>query len=80
MFENILARIKGIQTSPKYPTSTFLYYLEIDLINKYDKILHLKEEFWKLKSWINWLQDGDENTNSFTYQPSNVEDIIASLS
>lgn len=39
--KTLLARLKGIQMSPRYLASTFLYYLEIDLINKYNEILRL---------------------------------------
>lgn len=39
--------------------------MEIDLINQYNDTLRLEEEFWKLKSCVNWLQHGDANTKFF---------------
>lgn len=51
--------------SPRYPMSIFLQYLDINLINKYNEILRLEEDFWKLKSRINWLHDGDANIKFF---------------
>lgn len=62
---NLLARLKGIQSSNVYPTSSFLQQLEKDLIGQYNDILKLEEEFWKLKSHINWLQQGDANTKFY---------------
>lgn len=39
--------------------SQFLQNLESDLIDQYSDVLKLEEDFWKLESRINWLQDGD---------------------
>lgn len=61
----VIKRIQGIQNSPNYATSTFLYNLENELITEYNKILKLEEYFWKLKSRLNRLNDGDSNTKFF---------------
>lgn len=50
---NIAARLRGLQKSQNYPTSHFLQELEKDLIDQYNHVLTLEEEFWKLKSCIN---------------------------
>lgn len=63
--KKLLARIFGIQSSHSYPISTFLQYLEINLLNNYNDLLRLEENFWGLKSRINWLQQGDANTKIF---------------
>lgn len=70
-FENIfkrkknLARLGGIQLSVNYLTSIFLQNLEHQLLIKFKQILKLEEDFWKLKSRIYWLNDGDSNTYFF---------------
>lgn len=63
--KTILARLTGIQNSAKYATSSFLQNLEISLIKDFNDILRLEEEFWKLKSRINWITDGDANAKFF---------------
>lgn len=60
---NIIKRLQGIHNSKNYPNSYFLLDLEQDLIKEYNDILKREEEFWKLKSRINWLNEGDANTN-----------------
>lgn len=61
----ILARLEGIQNSPKYPFSNFLCNLEESLIVEYNDILKLEEDYWKLRSRVNWLNDDDANTRFF---------------
>lgn len=61
----IQARLEGIQKSPNYTTSTFMSNLENELLEELQKVLKLEEEFWKLKSRIQWIQDGDANTKIF---------------
>lgn len=39
--------------------------LENELLEELQKVLKLEEEFWKLKSRIQWIQDGDANTKFF---------------
>ncbi|XP_019239455.1 PREDICTED: uncharacterized protein LOC109219450 [Nicotiana attenuata] len=61
----LLARIARIQKSPHYPTSTNLQSLETQLIDELNSILKNEEDFWKLKSRIQWLSEGNANTNFF---------------
>lgn len=63
--KEILARIRGIQKSPHYPHSSFLHNLEPDLLSEYDNMLYYEEIFWKTKSKISWLTEGDANTRFF---------------
>lgn len=82
IFENkckILARLAGIQSFVHYPTSLFLHTLE-QLTKDYSNILRLEEGFWKLKSHITWLNEGDANTKFFhmsTLQQKRRNRIIA---
>ncbi|XP_016434006.1 uncharacterized protein LOC107760469 [Nicotiana tabacum] len=61
----ILARIAGIQKSPNYQFNSYLLNLESNLTNELDSILKNEEDFWKLKSWINWLNERDANNRFF---------------
>lgn len=61
----ILARLVGIQKSTSYHSSLFLQNLEKDLQEKYDHLLLVEKEFWKTKSRISWICDGDANTRFF---------------
>lgn len=61
----ILDRLNGIQSSPHYPTSHFLHLLENDIINDYNNLLKIEEDYWKIQFRINWLNDSDANTKFF---------------
>lgn len=61
----LLGRLQGIQSSPNYPGSNFLLDLENRLIIEYSEILKREEKYWKLRSRINWLAQGDANTKFF---------------
>lgn len=60
--KRILASVEGIQKSHHYHHNIFLHDLESDLIHEYDSLLKQKDEFWRAKSRINWLSEGDANT------------------
>lgn len=63
--KNILQILEGIQNSSNYPRSVFLLNLEQSLILDYNILLKQEEEFWKLKSRIDWLSEGDANFKFF---------------
>lgn len=67
----LLARLNSIQKSPHYNHSFFLQELEEDLLKHYNNILKLEEDYWKLKSRINWLNERDANTRFFQISTSN---------
>lgn len=45
--------------------TNFHYNLENSLIEDYNYLLKDEEDFWKLKSRIQWIEDGDANTRFF---------------
>ena len=45
--------------------STFLLNLESDLLKELNMVLDQKEELWALKSCVNWLIQGDQNTTFY---------------
>ena len=63
--KRLLAQFNDIQKSLYHNQSTFLECLEKDLETKYQHILWLKEEFWALKSRIEWMLLGNRNKNFF---------------
>lgn len=60
-----MSRLQGIQYSLNYPHSSFLVKMEQQLINEFKYILKLKKVFWKLKSHITCLNQGDANKKFF---------------
>lgn len=52
--KRLLARLNGIQKSICQNHSTFPVNLKKELLTGYHHILHLEEEFWALKSRIEW--------------------------
>lgn len=62
---SLLAHINGIQKSPHYTHSVFLHNLETTLTTDYDQLLKYEEDYWKTRSRINYLKDGEANTKFF---------------
>ncbi|KAK4713628.1 hypothetical protein R3W88_019535 [Solanum pinnatisectum] len=63
--KRILAKMNGMQKSPAYSHSHYLWNLEAYLLNDYDTVLKVEEDFWKTKSKIDWFSRGDANTKFF---------------
>lgn len=63
--KRVLARINGTQKALLNGPSQFLIQLEKELIAEYNLILQQEEEYWALKSRINWAANGDRNTAFF---------------
>ena len=63
--KNIMARINGIQLALSMRPFTFLVNLEDELLKELDCVLNQEEELWALKSRVNWMNQGDRNTNFY---------------
>jgi ribonuclease HI len=63
--KRVLARLSGAQKALASHPTPFLWNLERDLLAEYNSILDQEQEFWALKSRVNWLIDGDRNTKFF---------------
>ena len=46
-------------------SSTFLVNLEDKLLRELDCVLNQEEELWALKSRVNWMIQGNRNTNFY---------------
>ncbi|KAK4282132.1 hypothetical protein QN277_013544 [Acacia crassicarpa] len=62
---NLLARLKGIQNSPNYPSSSFLCSLEKELQAELDLVLRREELKWFQKARTEWIAKGDRNTRFY---------------
>ena len=60
-----MARINGIQWALSVRPSTFLVNLEDELLRELNRVLNQEEELWALKSRVNWMIQGDRNTNFY---------------
>lgn len=63
--KKIFARLAGIQKAQDSNPCAFLTNLESSLISELNDLLSIEEDFWALKSRMNWLFDGDRNTRFF---------------
>ena len=64
--KRVLARINGAQKALSNGPSHFLIQLEKSLIDEYNLIMQQEEEYWALKSRLNWAAYGDSNTSFFS--------------
>ena len=60
-----MARINGIQRALSVKPSVFLVNLENELLKELDRVLNQEEQLWALKSRVNWMIQGDRNTNFY---------------
>lgn len=63
--KRVLAKLNGTQKALSNRPCPFLVHLEQELIKEYSDILRLEEEFWALKSRLNWAAYGDRSTSFF---------------
>lgn len=70
--ETIISLLDSIQKLGSYQNSLFLQNLENDLLYEYEGILKCEEDFWKIKSRITWLTEGDTNTSFFYTSTINI--------
>lgn len=63
--KRFLTRIKGIQTSPNHPYSTFIQNIKTKLVLEYDNLFKFEEDFQRTKFRINQLLQGSSNTRFF---------------
>ncbi|KAK9994753.1 hypothetical protein SO802_024456 [Lithocarpus litseifolius] len=60
-----MSRLNGIQRALALRPSEFLVKLEDELLRDMDLVLKQEEELWALKSRVNWMIQGDRNTNFY---------------
>lgn len=60
-----MACLNGIQKNVNYPSNPYLLKLENLLSSELTTLLNQENQFWVLKSRINWLQHRDANTRFF---------------
>ena len=63
--KNIMARLNSIQGALANRPSNFLINLENELLKELEVVLSQEEDIWALKSRVNWLVQGDRNTNFY---------------
>ena len=63
--KKVLARLNGTQKALASNPNDFLVHLEKQLTEEYNLIMLQEEEFWAIKSRLNWTAFGDRNTSFF---------------
>ena len=53
--------MNGIQRIIATRPSSYLLELEKNIIHELETILNQEHELWALKSWVNWMVQGDRN-------------------
>ncbi|XP_065617380.1 uncharacterized protein LOC136062356 [Quercus suber] len=61
----VLAKLYGVQKALTNGPTQSLVQLESDLAGEYSVIMQQEEEYWVLKSRLNWVSYGDHNTSFF---------------
>jgi len=73
--DNLLRHINGIQKMDQDSKNNFHNNLKTSLINEFKEILKQEEDFWKIKSRVQWLDDRDANTIFFSISPLLTGDV-----
>ena len=60
--KKVMARLNGIQHVTTIGPLTFLLNIENELRRELDVIIGQEEDLWALKSRVNWMIQGDQNT------------------
>ena len=60
-----MSRLNGIQRALALSPLDFLVKLEDELLRGIDLMQNQKEELWALKFRLNWMIQGDRNTNFY---------------
>lgn len=63
--KRLLGRLQGIQRALAERYNPFLISLEHHLLCEYNSLLAQEETFWRQKSRVQWLKEGDMNTRFF---------------
>ena len=63
--KNIMARLNGVQRALSFRPSSLFFNLEKELLKDINVVLNQEEEIWALKSRVNWMVQGDRNTNFY---------------
>lgn len=63
--KRIAARLRGIQKKFETKYNFFLANLQEHLLKEYIHVLKNELDFWRIKSRIIWLNDGDAGTKFF---------------
>lgn len=60
-----MALLNGIQHAKSIRLSAFLINLEKELLRELDVIMGQENYLWMLKSQVNWMLPGDQNTTFY---------------
>lgn len=60
-----VARLMGIQKELALRPSRFLSTLESELLHEYHQLSQLEDSYWRQKSTLQWMAEGEKNTHFF---------------